>query len=161
MLISLCSPHLIPYTHSIIQFSTDHLPPLMSFPICCTMMLQFLLLPLSLQNSGFFMALKLAPSLWILPSAVFLSLACLLLTLPSGLSSGCFPPIHTFSLWFIYWTPTQLWLPLWSQQHFHLFFDAPVFFTGICPLDLSAWTLKPTGTRLCAVLLQLVYSPNE
>lgn len=92
MLILLYSPHLIPYTHWIIQFSTVHLLSLMSFPICCSMMLQILLLPLSFHNNVLLW-------LWSCPiSAVILSLACLysvLPSLPSGLSSGCFPPIHT------------------------------------------------------------------
>lgn len=99
MLISLYSPHLIPYTHSIIQFPADHLPPLMSFPICCTTMLQLLLLPLSLQNSAPLWLWSWPHLFGYCPQHCFFPLpVCTPSHTPSGLSSGCFPPIHTFSL---------------------------------------------------------------
>lgn len=172
VLISLYSPHLLPYTHWIIQFSADHLPPLMSFPICCTMMLQFLLLPLSLQSS-IPSCSEVGPiSLGTALSSAFFP--CLSVLTPSHTPPWTFlwlhPPSpyhHPFPLWFImeplcsYDHLSDLGYASW--QHLHLFFDSSVFFIGVCPLDWNAWAVKATGTwtRLCAGLLQLVYSPNE
>lgn len=108
------------------------------------------------------MAVELAPSLWVLPSALLLSLACLY-SFPHTLWTFLWllpTHPHLFSLIHL-WNPHTAMTTSLILAEFALIFDSPVFFTGICPLDLSAWTVKPTGSRLCAALLQLVYSPNE